>query len=138
MRWIRRKLPLTTITVIIMVAGQTALAAESSPTSGFYVDVGAAGLLFDTNASIDVAGSPLPGSNLHASNNVTLGLGIGYFVTLNISLLTVLGVPPTTTLIGRGVLSGVTLGRSLMVQACWLLITTSGSSVRFNRFLVPA
>src|SRR5690348_10403972 len=37
MRWIRRKLPLTTITVIIMVAGHTALGAESSPTSGFYV-----------------------------------------------------------------------------------------------------
>ena len=111
MRWTRRKLPVTTIIVIIMVAGQTALAAKSSPTSGFYVDVGAAGLLFDTNASIDVAGSPLPGANLHASNNVTLGLGIGYFVTPNISLLTVLGVPPTTTLTGRGVLSGVTLGK---------------------------
>jgi outer membrane protein len=112
MQRIRRKLLVTTQTVvIIMVAGQTALAAESSPTSGFYVDLGAAGLLFDTNASIDVAGRPLLGSNLHASNNVTLGLGIGYFVTPNISLLTVLGVPPTTTLTGRGVLSGVTLGK---------------------------
>jgi outer membrane protein len=112
MQRIRRKLLVTTQTVvIIMVAGQTALAAESSPTSGFYVDLGAAGLLFDTNASLDVAGSPLLGSNLHASNNVTLGLGIGYFVTPNISLLTVLGVPPTTTLTGRGVLSGVTLGK---------------------------
>ena len=75
MRWTRRKLPVTTIIVNIMVAGQTALAAESPPTSGFYVDVGAAGLLFDTNASIDVAGSPLFGANLHASNNDTLGLG---------------------------------------------------------------
>ena len=30
MRWTRRKLPVTTIIVIIMVAGQTALAAEST------------------------------------------------------------------------------------------------------------
>ena len=77
MQWIRRKLLVTTQTVvIIMVAGQTALAAESSPTSGFYVDLGAAGLLFDTNASIDVAGRPLLGSNLHASNKVAMQLSV--------------------------------------------------------------
>ena len=63
------------------------------------------------DASINAAGRPLPGSNLHASNNVTLGFGIGYFVTPDVSLLALLGVPPTTTLTGRGTLSGLTLGK---------------------------
>ena len=39
------------------------------------------------------------------------GLGIGYFVTPDVSLLALLGVPPTTTLTGQGTLSGLTLGK---------------------------
>ncbi len=111
MRSTCRTLLMATTSVVWAVAGQVVQAAEPPVTSGFYVDVGLAGLLFDTNASINVAGNPLPGSNLHASNNVTLGLGIGYFVTPNVSLLAVLGVPPTTTLTGQGSLSGLTLGK---------------------------
>ena len=103
-----RKLLMITTFVGLAMAGQ-AQAAE--PTSGFYVNLGVAGLLFDTDASISAAGRPLPGSNLHASNNVTLGFGIGYFVTPDVSLLALLGVPPTTTLTGQGTLSGLTLGK---------------------------
>jgi outer membrane protein len=111
MRSISRKLPMATTFVILTMAGQAVEATEPPVTSGFYVDVGLAGLLFDTNASINVAGSQLPDSRLRASNNVTLGIGIGYFVAPNISLLTVLGVPPTTTLTGQGSLNGLTLGK---------------------------
>ena len=107
----RRTLLMTTTSVVLAMTGLAVQAAEPSATSGFYVDLGLAGLLFDTDASIKAAGNPLPGSNLHASNNVTPGLGIGYFVTPNVSLLTVLGVPPTTTLTGQGTLSGLTLGK---------------------------
>ncbi|HEY6434893.1 MAG TPA: OmpW family outer membrane protein [Acetobacteraceae bacterium] len=107
----RRELLITTTFVVLAIAGQAVHATEPSAASGFYVDVGLAGLLFDTDGSINVAGSHLPDSNLHASNNVTLGLGIGYFVTPNVSLLAVLGVPPTTTLTGQGSLSGLTLGK---------------------------
>jgi outer membrane protein len=108
----RRKLLMTTSFVALALTGQTVQATEPSPpSSGFYVNLGVAGLLFDTSASINAAGSPLPGANLHASNNVTLGLGIGYFVTPDISLLALLGVPPETTLTGRGSLSGLTLGK---------------------------
>ena len=107
----RRKLLMATTSVVLAMAGQAVQAAEPSTASGFYVDFGLAGLLFDTDASIKAAGNPLPGSNLHASNNVTLGLGIGYFVIPNVSLLAVLGVPPTTTLTGQGSLSGLTLGK---------------------------
>ena len=111
MRSTCRTLLMATTSVVWAVAGQVVQAAEPSATSGFYIDLGLAGLLFDTNASIKAAGNPLPRSNLHASNNVTLGLGIGYFVTPNVSLLAVLGVPPTTTLTGQGSLSGLTLGK---------------------------
>jgi outer membrane protein len=108
----RRKLLMTTSFVALTLTGQTVQATEPSPpSSGFYVNLGVAGLLFDTSASINAAGSPLPGANLHASNNVTLGLGIGYFVIPDISLLALLGVPPETTLTGRGSLSGLTLGK---------------------------
>jgi outer membrane protein len=95
----------------VTMAGGAVQASEPPATSGLYIDLGLAGLLFDTNASINAAGSSLPDSNLHASNNVTLGLGIGYFLTPNISLMAVLGVPPTTTLTGQGTLSGLTLGK---------------------------
>ena len=82
-----------------------------TPSSGFYVNLGVAGLLFNTDASINAAGSPLPGSNLHASNNVTLGLALDTSSHPDVSLLAVLGVPPTTTLTGQGSLSGLTLGK---------------------------
>jgi outer membrane protein len=102
---------MATTLVFLGTAAMAVQAAEPSAASGFYVDLGLAGLFFDTDASIKAAGSWLPGSNLRASNNVTLGLGIGYFVTPNVSLLAILGVPPTTTLTGQGTLSGLTLGK---------------------------
>jgi outer membrane protein len=107
----RRNLLMIATFGVLTMAGQPAEATEPSAASGFYVDVGLAGLLFDTNASINAAGSQLPGSGLHASNNFTLGLGVGYFVTPNVSLLGILGVPPTTTLTGQGTLGGITLGK---------------------------
>jgi len=112
MQSIRRMLLMTIIFAVLAMTGRAAQAAEPlPPSSGFYVNLGVAGLLFDTDASIDAAGRALPGSNLHASNNVTLGFGIGYFVTPDVSLLALLGVPPTTTLTGQGSLSGLTLGK---------------------------
>jgi outer membrane protein len=112
MQSIGRMLLMTITFAVLAMTGRAAEAAEPSPpSSGFYVNLGVAGLLFDTDASISAAGRPLPGSNLHASNNVTLGFGIGYFVTPDVSLLALLGVPPTTTLTGQGSLSGITLGK---------------------------
>ena len=107
----RQKLLIATTFVGLAMAGQAQAAEPAPPSSGFYVNLGVAGLLFDTSASINAAGSPLPGSNLHASNNATLGFGIGYFVTPDVSLLALLGVPPQTTLTGRGTLGGLTLGK---------------------------
>jgi outer membrane protein len=95
---------------LVALAGHAAHAAE--PTlNGLYIDVGPAGILLDTNASINVAGSPLPHSNAHASNNVTPGLGVGYFIRPDISVSAWIGAPPTTTLTGQGSLSGLTLGK---------------------------
>jgi outer membrane protein len=107
----RGKLLMTTMFVGLAMGGQAQAAEPAPQSSDFYVNLGVAGLLFDTDASINAAGRPLPGSNLHASNNATLGFGIGYFVTPDVSLLALLGVPPQTTLTGRGTLSGLTLGK---------------------------
>jgi len=111
MRSARQDLLITTTFVGLAMAGQAQAAEPAPPSSGFYVNLGVAGLLFDASASINAAGRPLPRSNLHASNNATLGFGIGYFVTPDVSLLALLGVPPETTLTGRGALSGLTLGK---------------------------
>jgi outer membrane protein len=102
---------MTTTFIGFAMAGQAVQAAEPSVLSGLYIDLGPAGILLDTNASIKVAGRPLPNSNAHASNSVTPGLGIGYFFTPNISVEAWIGVPPTTTLTGRGALGGFTLGK---------------------------
>jgi hypothetical protein len=49
----RRKLLMTATFAVLAVAGQVVQAAEPSPpSSGFYVNVGVAGRLFDTSASI--------------------------------------------------------------------------------------
>jgi outer membrane protein len=103
----RRTALMTTAFVALAMTGGAAQATET----GLFVNVGIAGLLFDTNASINVAGNPLPNSNVRASNNVTLGLGVGYFFTPNISVMALVGVPPTTKLSGQGGLSGLTLGK---------------------------
>jgi len=95
-----RKLLMTTMFVALGMAPRAVHATESG--SGLYIDIGLAGLFFDTDASIKAAGSHLPGANLSALNNFTLGIGIGYFVTPEVSLLAILGVPPTTTLTGQG------------------------------------
>src|SRR3954453_5768171 len=104
-----RKLLMTTMFLALGMAPRAVHGTESG--SGLYIDIGLAGLFFDTDASIKAAGSHLPGANLSASNNFTLGIGIGYFVTPEVSLLAILGVPPTTTLTGQGTLSGLTLGK---------------------------
>src|SRR5690349_9015779 len=81
-----RKLLMTTMFVALGMTPRAVHATEPSAASGLYIDIGLAGLFFDTDASIKAAGSHLPGSNLSASNNLTLGIGIGYFVTPDAAL----------------------------------------------------
>ena len=112
MQSIRRRLLMTTALVLLAMAGQAVQAGESSPpSSGFYVNLGVAGHPVRHGCIDQCSRPPIAGSNLHASNNVTLGFGVGYFLTPNVSLLALLGVPPATTLTGRGNLSGLTLGK---------------------------
>ena len=60
---------MTTTFVAFGMAGKAAQATELSAASGLYVNVGLAGLFFDTDASIKAAGSRLPGSNLRAMSD---------------------------------------------------------------------
>ena len=91
MRSTCRTLLMAITSVVWAVAGQVVQAAEPSAASGFYIDLGLAGLLFDTNASIKAAGNPLHWIKSACFQQCHLGLGIGYFVTPNVSLLAVLG-----------------------------------------------
>ena len=84
---------------------------SSTPHSGWYLNVAPALVHFETRISPKVGGIPLPDAGANASDNVLPGLGIGYFLTPNLSLLALVGLPPETTMSGTGVLSGLTLGK---------------------------
>jgi hypothetical protein len=66
-----RKLLMTTMFLALGMAPRAVHASESG--SGLYIDIGLAGLFFDTDASIKAAGSHLPGANLSASEQFHAG-----------------------------------------------------------------
>lgn len=82
-------------------------AAHESGNSGWFFRAGPTGLLFDSNASITLGGSHLAGASLQASDNATLILEGGYFVTPNVAIVFSGGIPPRTTFTGTGTIAGL-------------------------------
>ena len=82
----------------------------AEPRLGWYIQAGPAGVSFDEGASIAAGGTTIPGASATLTDNVTLGLGIGYRFSEPLSVIAILGVPPTTTVKGTGPLAGVTVG----------------------------
>jgi outer membrane protein len=64
-------------------------------------------LFFDSSARIKLGGRNLAGASLTPSNNATLILEGGYFVTLDMAIVVSGGVPPTTTFTGTGTIAGL-------------------------------
>ncbi len=85
-------------------------AAADETKLGWYLQLGPASVTFSEGASISAGGSTIPGASATLSDNVTLGVGLGYRFTDTFSVVAVAGVPPTTTIEGTGPLSGVTVG----------------------------
>jgi outer membrane protein len=81
-------------------------ARESADTRWFF-RAGPTGLLFDSSAQIALVGKKLAGASLTASNNATLILEGGYFVTPNIAVELSGGIPPKTTFSGKGSIAGL-------------------------------
>ncbi len=76
------------------------------------IKLGAAGILFNSSADIEIAGNPVPGGNVKVSNDVTPSGEISYFFSPAISAAVNFGIPPKATVDGKGALAAAgELGR---------------------------
>ncbi|MYM57538.1 OmpW/AlkL family protein [Thalassovita mangrovi] len=85
--------------------------ADGARPNGWYLQAGLAHVGFDEGASIAAGGSTIAGASATLSDNVTLGVGLGYRFSETFSVIAIGGLPPTTTIRGTGPLSGVTVGK---------------------------
>ena len=82
-------------------------ATSESPSSRWFFRAGPTGLFFDSSAKIALGGKDLAGASLTASNNGTLIIEGGYFITRNLAVEISGGIPPTTTFTGKGTIAGL-------------------------------
>jgi outer membrane protein len=68
----------------------------------WFLRLGAGGVLFDSSATLTLAGATVPSASAHAGDNVTAIIEFGYYINDNISIQLTGGYPPTTTLTGTG------------------------------------
>lgn len=100
----------------VLSVAASAAPAQDSPWSAY---VGVAYVKFDTSASVQVARMPVPGADAEASNNRALIFGLLYDFAPSWSAELALGLPPTSTLTGKGTLAGAgTLGDVKYGPAC--------------------
>ncbi|WP_211707767.1 OmpW/AlkL family protein [Paraburkholderia aspalathi] len=82
----------------------TATSAEQLPTSGFFLNAGPGGVLFDAGASVKAAGVSIPGATVNVDSNATLIVSGGYhYGPYQISVTG--GFPPLTSIRGAGALA---------------------------------
>jgi outer membrane protein W len=84
---------------------------ERTPSSRWFVRVGALGALYNSHATIASNGKVIPGATARVTDNVTFVFDVGYDVTDNLALMLTGGIPPRPAVIGEGAVSGFkTLG----------------------------
>ncbi|SMC95596.1 outer membrane protein [Fulvimarina manganoxydans] len=76
----------------------------------WYVNIGLAGVLFDSSSKIDVMGHRVPDADAEISDEMTGTAEIGYYVRPDVSLALTLGIPLTSDFDGRGSFEGLRLG----------------------------
>lgn len=105
------KLPYYSMLLIIWInasvaSGQADFKRWSIQPSLIHVDLSAA------RTSVSIGGSDLGGrDNMSFTNSTTFGIVIDFYLTKNISLNSVLAVPPTTTVSGENSLAGAKAGK---------------------------
>ncbi|GAA6208474.1 hypothetical protein NBRC116601_17670 [Cognatishimia sp. WU-CL00825] len=87
----------------------TATAAHAGD-SGWYVQAGVASVAFNESTSLTAAGGAVPSSNVDVSSELALGVGIGYFFNPNVSVIGIIGTPPTSSITGEGTIAGLDVG----------------------------
>lgn len=86
---------------LCLTAGQ-ANAADPSP---WTVRLGPAHVAFSTKADVQVGGSQVPGGDASASSSTTLGIEVAYDISDRLTARFLAGIPPETTLSGKGALA---------------------------------
>jgi outer membrane protein len=83
-------------------AAQGAVAAEGPAAGDWLVHLDATGVFKNTSAKISVAGAEVPGASISSPNDVTVSFDLSYFLTPNIAINLLGGIPPRTTVKGAG------------------------------------
>lgn len=93
---------------LLLAGAAPAMAGEDG--RGWFVEFGGASISFDESATISAGGSEIPGAGASLTDDVSIAVGLGYFLTPAISIEAIIGAPPTTTITGTGTLDGVKVG----------------------------
>jgi outer membrane protein len=82
-----------------------AACAQDGAAGDVVIRAGVASVMFDSSADFTLAGQPVPGGNLKASDNVTAAVEAEYLLTDRIGLSLTVGIPPKTKVSARGTLA---------------------------------
>lgn len=93
------------------IALSAASAAQAGDTGRWYVQAGLAGISFSESTSLSVAGTTVPGAGSKLSSETTFAVGLGYFITPEISVIGIGGWPPTSDISGTGSIAGLNPGK---------------------------
>lgn len=105
-------LALMSSTMLTVAADKPGAAPVKPLDPSWFVKIGPAGVFFDSGAKLYTAAGQVDGATARATDNLAALFEIGYFVTDNVAISLTGGVPPTTTLNGRGTAAGFgTLGK---------------------------
>ena len=95
----------------------------------FYVNPSFTQINFDVSSTDDIAGSNF--KDLYSlSNSKTLGFSIGYYLNDRIALDMILGVPPSTDIIGQKEIEGLPIGS---IKYAPMILTINYKAFNINR-----
>ena len=90
------------------VAPDTSAPAVESP---WFARAGVIGALYNSSATFTTSGQTIPGATAHARDNITAIFDLGYDITKDFAVATMIGAPPRTAVEGRGTVAPLgTLG----------------------------
>lgn len=97
--------------IAIAVTLAAGSAAHADDAGRWYVQAGPAGISFNETTALSVAGTAIPGASTKVSSEKTLAVGLGYFITDQISVIGLGGIPPTSEITGGGSIAGLRPGK---------------------------
>lgn len=78
--------------------------------SGWYIQPGVLFVNFIEDSKVNAAGSEIPDATVELSNETTPSIQFGYYLSEKFSISSLIALPPTTTITGKGAIEGLTIG----------------------------